>query len=191
MKPDGMIDIETLSTKNDAAIIAIGLVAFDPDDQVEELPYGGEILINPALALGHRDPATLEWWKSQDPLVCEDMHSGILTPKEACLEIQDFFAIDGAPHFHQGVKHVWANSPQFDFVILRNLFDLCKVEYPWHFRDERDFRTLAALAKKYKIDYQAAYAENTKHDAMSDAFAQAAAVQIILSGLSSRNERVH
>lgn len=74
---------------------------------------------------------------------------------------------------------VWANPPQFDLIILRHLFDECGVKCPWHYRVERDFRTLKGHAHQLNIDYQPAYANIDKHDALSDAIAQARAVQII------------
>ena len=164
-----MTDIETLSSRNDAAVIAIGFCVFDKVQILDKI----ELLIDPQLAIGHRDPRTIQWWEEQDEHVRMKMFSGMISPWEACQQLVDFFDV------YNKCKEVWANPPQFDHVILRHLFDECGVKCPWHYRVERDFRTLKAIAHQHSIDYQRAYEGIDKHDALSDAMAQAHAVMII------------
>lgn len=170
--PDLMVDIETLSTANDAAVIAIGLVIFNNQDILDSR----EILLDPQLSPGSRDLPTLEWWSRQDPGVYRKMTSGTLLPHDACQKFIDFTSL-------YPVKHLWANAPTFDCVILRSLFKTCGKDFPIHFSKERDFRTLTYLAKRKGISWDSAYANRAAHDAVSDATAQAQAVQIILSQL--------
>ncbi|KPL28079.1 MAG: hypothetical protein AMJ72_05405 [Acidithiobacillales bacterium SM1_46] len=168
-----MTDIETLSSRNDAAVIAIGICAFDEHEIFDSM----EILIDPALAIGHRNPETVRWWSEQEPHVREKMFSGTLPPWAACDMLARFCGI------YKNAKEIWANPPQFDLIILRHLFDECGVKFPMHYRTERDFRTLKALAHQRGIDYQSAYEGIDKHDAKDDAIAQAKATQIILRAL--------
>lgn len=79
---------------------------------------------------------------------------------------------------------VWANSPTFDCVILRNWFDEFDMKAPWHYRQERCVRTIYAIANSLTgIDVGAGYSESGAHDANVDARNQARAVTIALRGL--------
>lgn len=172
-----MIDIETMSTRNDAAVIAIGTAIFDSEGIIDKQ----ELLLDPRFVPGHRDEDTLDWWEKQDPEVRKRMFSGKLRAPEACKELF---------HFLRGYqcKEIWANSPSFDLVILRNLFREAGVtRFPVHFRDERDYRTLTRLAHVLGIDYSEPYETRhpaKAHSALSDAITQAEVVNIILPQLS-------
>ena len=74
------VDIETLATTNNAAVIAVGMCAFTLNDILESQL----LLIDPRLAIGHRDPKTLAWWNEQDASIREHMFSGQLEPWQAC-----------------------------------------------------------------------------------------------------------
>jgi hypothetical protein len=164
------IDIETLSTRNDAACIAIGAVIFDQTHIVNQF----ETYLWPTLTPGHRDPKTIDWWMKQNNLVREKVWGGLTTPVSACESLSRFLL----PH---KIEEVWANGPQFDCVILRHLFQETGVKVPWHYREERDLRTLMALARKWGIQYAHAYEGITPHDPLSDALHQAKVVQIVLN----------
>ena len=170
-----MTDIETLSSQVDAAVIAIGLCCFELNEIVDTC----EILIDPVLAPGHRDPKTIEWWRQQDPVVRQKMFSGQIEPWKACDKMASFIKT-----YEKHLEGFWANPPQFDIVILRRLFDACDKKVPVHFSKERDFRTLKSLAHAKGIDYQSAYEGINRHDAVDDTVAQAKALQIIMRALS-------
>ena len=40
---------------------------------------------------------------------------------------------------------VYGNSPSFDLVIMRTAYRLTGIECPWHYTNERDFRTVRAM----------------------------------------------
>lgn len=173
MKKAAMTDIETLSSHPDAAVIAIGLCLFDETQILDSC----EILIDPRLAPGHRDPDTWKWWNEQDPEVFEKMMSGVLTPWTAC-EIMAERISEWNP------KALWANPPSFDVVILRHLFRLYHIDFPVHFTKERDFRTMRKFADELDINYREPYEMRSAHDAVDDAVCQAKALQIILRDLA-------
>lgn len=168
-----MIDIETLSTADNAAVIAIGACTFDASGFGD--PF--EIQIDPRLSPGDRNRDTYHWWKGQDRAVFDRMMGGRTTPWAAVSDFREWLE----PHKR---CCVWANPPQFDIVILRNFFATCGEEWPMHWRNERDVRTILRLADDNGIRYHDAYEETTAHDALSDARAQARAVRIALSEMS-------
>jgi DNA polymerase III epsilon subunit-like protein len=170
-----MLDLETLSTQNDAACIAIGAVAFDADLIFSRF----EVLIDPIAAIGHRSSSTLRWWGEQNQEVRSRMFSGKIQPAAA---IGSFCEWAQA----QKLSVLWGNDPQFDVSILRNLHrsvNGSESGFPFHFRNERSFRTMTWLAKTLKIDYSSAYEGGVAHDALSDAVCQAQAIQLISARL--------
>jgi hypothetical protein len=167
-----MLDLETLSTRNNAAIAAIGAVIFDEQNIINRF----EAYLDLRLVPGHRDLETLDWWGKQDPAVRAKVFSGSEDPWKAISRFS-LWMMTHKPH------EVWANSPAFDCVILRNLCESIGRTAPWNFREERDFRSLTSLAKSKGISYSKAYENIVKHDPLSDAYAQANAIQIILPEL--------
>lgn len=167
-----MIDIETLSTEPDAAVIAIGTVIFTETTIIDTQ----EILINPVLATGHRSKPTMEWWENQNSETREKMMSGTSAPWVAYSQWLEFLL----PH---PVKEIWANAPSFDLSILRSSFKACGLDFPLHYSKERDFRTLTALARGLGIDYSGLYEKRVPHSALSDAVTQAKVVQMILHNI--------
>ena len=167
-----MIDIETLSTNNDAAIIAIGVAVFNRIEIVDSHLW----LIDPIWAIGHRDQRTFdEFWNDREKVSDEvqaRMFSGYLKPWEAVDQYRQFMEM-------YNLQGVWANPPQFDIVIMRSLFDALELPCPIHWRDERDCRTLFRMARSLGVDLQSAYEGREAHDAQHDAIAQARAIQII------------
>jgi len=169
-----MVDIETLSTRRDAAVIAIGSVIFNADNIIATQL----LLIDPAFATGHVAQDTVEefWYNSKEvsPYTRAVMFSGTLKPWDACVEFANFVT-------HHNPEVAFANPPQFDYAIMRRMFDACEYlidEFPVHWRAERDCRTLFQMAEMKGIDLNPAYEGAKKHDALSDAECQARAVQI-------------
>lgn len=168
-----MVDIETLASTNDAAVIAIGTAIFDANEIIETQ----ELLIDPRWAPGNRSLDTyLDFWmdrKKVSQAVFERMFSGTVLPWDAAVEWTSFVG-------RYDIKHAFANPPQFDFVILRSMYRMLDMSsgYPLHYRTERDCRTLFKIAEVKGIDLNSAYEGIDKHSAVSDAIAQAKAVQI-------------
>jgi exodeoxyribonuclease VIII len=165
-----MVDIETISSKPDAAVLAIGACVFTLDTIGETF----EVIIDAkrAVQYGREDQSTRDWWASQDPHVRARMFGGTVDPVDAAQRFAEFVK-------RERVREVWANAPTFDCIILRHFFERTGVACPWHFRDERCARTVMNEAKEYGLNYSRAYADAKAHDALSDAIAQAKAVQII------------
>ena len=155
------IDLETLSTNNDAAVLAIGAVVFD-EDAVHEALY---IPLSPDH--GHISASTVLWWMGQS----DDARKAItekepMNPALAAGKLAAFYELSGA-------QEVWANSPNFDMVILENWWSrVSTMKWPFHFRHYRDLRTLKNLARDLDI-VASSPKPVTAHNALDDARSQA------------------
>ncbi len=168
-----MLDLETLSTEHDAAVVAIGAVIFQEDDILGTF----ESYMDINLVIGHRDDDTQQWWLKQDKSVRDVVMGGKDTP-------QGTLGLFNQIYLAYKPDEVWANAPTFDCTILRNTYLANGFKKtPWSFRDERCFRTLTSLAKERGIDYKEGYVGIVKHNPLSDAMAQTKAAQIILRNL--------
>lgn len=168
-----MIDIETLSSTNDAAIIAIGACIFNRVDITDTHQW----LISPEWAIGHRSQRTKDdFWSNPEkvaPEVQQRMFSGTKMPWDVADEFRQWV------EFYSELNGAWANPPQFDYVILRSMFESLELPFPIHYRLERDCRTVFGVARSLGLDLQSAYGDREEHDALSDAVAQARAIQLI------------
>lgn len=166
------IDIETLSLKSDAAILQIGACIFDHENIHEMF----SITIDPILTPGRRDLSTWEWWQKQSLDVRNDVFSGKTTPWDAAIEFQDWLERVGS------LDEIWANPPGFDIVILRNWYQAIgsnAMDKALPFRQERDYRTVRALARAKGVITEGAHLEEglSPHIALDDAIHQARVIQ--------------
>jgi exodeoxyribonuclease VIII len=180
-----MIDIETLATSPDAAVLSIGACRFD---------RGTGAVSNPFLVSVPRsyyedgmqtefavDPETCAWWDKQGDEAKKALGiNTVATPYLAMDKLLEWFADNEFERtFKFGRDAVWANPPQFDLTILRHLAKRTygKEDVPWSHRQERDLRTIRALdqertGRKY-IDNLPGADELIAHRADHDAIKQA------------------
>ncbi len=141
--PELMIDIETLSTRYDAAIISIAAVRFNIKTKQYARPFFYEEIDHVSLTDFHQDPKTLAWWARQE----KSPPNGSCTIQEALMKLIAFV------NEHPPTR-VWAKSPSFDCDLIKyaccntlkyacSQFDL---EWPIPFWKERDVRTLMDIA---------------------------------------------
>lgn len=164
-----MLDLETFGTHAGAIIISIGAVKFWPNEPGG--PILGELFhaaIDPRTCgqLGLQlDMGTLLWWLEPSQRGALDHW---LSQKDQWQDIVN--ALEG---FHQWVGEdagpTWARGPSFDCVILRAAFMRVGRETPWHFRDDRDQRSIVGLMPS---DWKPDVAPTQWHDALSDALRQ-------------------
>lgn len=153
-----MIDIETLGTRYDSVVTAIGAVKMNGAGELIEF-YNADL--NYEEDTGFISPSTIRWWLTQDPLVIEKNLRGNVPLPMACRNLTQFL---------KGVDEVWANSPTFDCIIMRSWFERLGVKCPWHYRAERDCRTMFAIGRELGVPYPL---NPNPHDALADAVAQA------------------
>jgi len=161
-----MVDIETLATSNDAVILSIGAAAFDMEtgDVHSNTFY---VNINPNQ--GRRaDDKTLQWWSEQSE-AARAAFENPQYPKQALKTALGMFNIwyrDVAPR-----GDMWSHS--FDKGILHHAFDQVGFKSPWHFRGERDIRTLGWLYKQITgRKFPEVEREGEHHNALDDALHQ-------------------
>ena len=160
-----MIDIETLSSEANAAVIQIGACAFDIEGGVAE-PMS--VLVKPDFSKTPPSLSTICWWMVQNETARTHMakcETRGVSPADALNRLHDYISIRCAPKFE-----AWAMPPEFDLVILRNLGNTVGLKMPWRYDRTRDLRTLESLAKCTSADRVKA---TVPHDAGYDAQAQA------------------
>lgn len=173
-----MIDIETLSTSPNAVILTIGAIVFETTDTISlneletDKAFYKKITIQSCKDLNMViDEATEKWWNQQDESV---RYEAIEDPENRYDIHRVLKALSSWLKIHaiENVK-VWANSPSFDCVILKEAYKACNLPLPWKFWLERDIRTLFDITN---------FKTNTlppmlKHNALYDCYRQIVGVQ--------------
>lgn len=168
MPISAMVDIETLDTEPTALVLSVGAVKFDP--YTNETPFE-KIVWYPALeeqlTLGRTiSDSTLEWWSKQNPEILERA----LTDEDR-ITLNDFFK--SFNRYLVGMDKIWCQGPQFDMVILEDLYRKASHHVSWQFWQIADSRTLFnIMPRDPRKDIQ-----QDLHDAGADAYYQAVAVQ--------------
>jgi hypothetical protein len=180
MLSDIMIDLETLATSPNAAVLTIGAVKFDPFNIETDNPTCEKLYIRVDLdscdALGlDVSEDTLEWWSQQSKEAQEEAFS-----TEGRIEIREAF--NQLYKFSWGAKRVWSHGASFDTVICENIFRKLNKAVPWKFWEVRCTRTLFDIG----IDPQRPPV--LKHHALEDAWNQAVGVQNVFQRLRSSTQ---
>jgi len=144
-----MVDIETLSTLPNAAIITIGAVLFDPrGEDTEETLREHAMLFGPISfesneAEGrHISASTMAWWLKQSPEAQAGLFEGDVVPLRAALERFRQWVNNASP----APTRFWAKDPTFDGVILEDAFRSMGLMWPFKFWETRSVRTCMELA---------------------------------------------
>jgi exodeoxyribonuclease VIII len=175
-----MLDLETLSLRPDAAVIAIGAAIFDEQKVLHSEGWSLDL----ATVNGHVDMETLAWWLRQSDEAREAAFGGMLTPFNAAFGLKTFLA-------QHNPQEYWANDPEFDFVILKQwwarqnslaLADSRQLhigDYPLGGKTylmSRSYRTIIAEAERLGYDTQFFRGMYVAHNPVDDAVSQARAV---------------
>jgi len=162
-----MIDLETLGTAQDAAIISVGACRFDVMTGEIGDTFYRRVDWDSALKTRSVTGSTIKWWLQQS----KDAISEIVAPGLGYSEVLWSFS-DWIRTTTPGADRVWGNGSTFDISILENAFREKELPMPWHYWNTRDVRTIADLAShlinKHEIPF-----EGTAHNALDDAKHQA------------------
>lgn len=188
-----MLDIETMGTSPTSPVLSIGAVLFDPTVQdsvqsLEEIAFFRRIDITDAIEhSGGVEPDTLKWWLQQeDAAIKELVGDDAVSLRQALMEFRQYCIHrwpKGDDIFFPGHSQlpqacmVWANSPNFDCVILEHACKQVGEQFPFRFFQYRDLRTLKDLAWPNGPDTVPKFQFGVKHDARADAVNQALVVQ--------------
>lgn len=167
-----MIDLETLGTGPQSAIISAGLVVFDKS--LGEIVDKTEVIFDLDDALYHGakvNAETVVWWLNQGSSAKALFNKPGLPEEMALTQISNFIhkyttIKDGRYEFPE----IWANGLAFDLPILQSAFLRHNwKDLPWDFRKTVDLRTFRKyVAKGKNIKHY-----GVKHSALDDAVAQA------------------
>ena len=162
---DVVLDLETLGTTSDSAVLSIGAVAL-----VEPREDFYVVIDKPSGAV---DAGTVLWWLRQHEAVRGAVQSG--QPEvSALLLFADWLALRRG----EGTLRLWG-SEDFDTVILGNAYGRNGMERPWHYQEPRGLRTLFEFRG---IDEDAIPWEGTEHIAIDCARHAAVALRLALDG---------
>lgn len=157
-----MIDLETMGTSHDAPIFAIGAVAFSRKQGIIGAHYTTNTLKS-AVDLGAKlDPDTVTWWMRQS----KEAQNALTHAKNDLTHGLTLLAMWMGNYTIDGV---WGNGAAFDNVILSNAYRMAGRLVPWHYHQDRCYRTMNAL---YGSDIEQE-AVGTAHNAVDDAEYQA------------------
>ena len=166
-----MLDLETMGTRPNAPIVAIGAVGFqfhrqhkDGGVQTGGISHSFYEVIDLAWAVRDGaviDPETVIWWLKQSDEARTAITRRGIEPK---------VALDRFAHWMNsiGPEGVWGNGASFDNVILSETYARLGRKTPWPFWMDRCYRTLKAAYPN--VPYERA---GTHHNALDDAKTQA------------------
>lgn len=165
-----MVDLETLSTRHDAAILSIGAVVFDP--ATGQLGERIKLNIRPETsqaAGGHVDAGTVSWWFQQAQEARDRLQNPTPQTLKNALEMLSLWMCSKVSD--PADFYVWGNGATFDNVILRNAFRSVGVPAPWSYRRDVCYRTMKAMFPQ--VSNASLPLEAVPHDALDDAVEQA------------------
>lgn len=144
-----MVDIETLSTRQDALVLSIAAVRFEFNNVPANEPpmFDAEILLLPSIIEQiwrgrHVDMETVKWWNDLPPEASAHWRTGGQKPINYCMDTLNDFAA--------GSKAVWAHGTDFDIGILRSLYGMSEYKEPWKYNATRDARTVYRVMPKLR-----------------------------------------
>jgi len=172
---DIMIDLETLATSTDAAILTIGAVKFDPFGMDVEEPAMDSFYVKVDIDSCHEiglvtNDDTIAWWANQSKEAQEEAFS-----PDNRIHIADAF--NQLYKFCWGAKRVWSNGAAFDVVICETVFKRINKAVPWNFWQVRDVRTA------FDLGINPHRPPVLKHHALEDAWNQAVGIQNVYNTL--------
>jgi len=155
-----MLDLETMGTGANSAIIAIGAVKFS--SKIDDRFYAA-IDLDSCLDAGlDVDGKTIMWWLKQSDDARAQFTKNITVGLSYALKLFSDWIGENAI--------IWGNGAAFDNAILSNAYRALTIKQPWFFWNDRCYRTVAnffppLVTKPERI--------GTYHNAVDDAESQA------------------
>ena len=183
-----MLDLETMGSNSNAAIVSIGAVLFDPLTGQTGAEFYQVVSLKSSANYGELDGGTVIWWMQQSEearAIFNEKNSSTL--KDALQSLSEWIG----EHCDQNFKGkpdtvVWGNGATFDNVILGNAYKALRMRQPWFFANDRDVRTIVDLGRQLRdIDPKKDLVlEGTAHNALDDAKFQVSYVSEIFKALA-------
>lgn len=160
-----MVDLETMSTASDAAIVSIGAVLFSQEQGILDTFYAN-ICLQSCIDAGLRlDGDTVMFWLRQSEDARKALYNGDkLYLINALLEFNNWLKENS----DIGTVKVWGNGASFDNSILATAYRQLNVQQPWKFWNDRCYRTIKNLYPDVELQRV-----GELHNALDDAKSQA------------------
>lgn len=160
---DAMIDIETMGMGPDGAIVGIAAAMFDMQKQEIGPTFKRAVNLATSVDAGmSMKPSTIMFWLGQT----EEARRSIMWQTVRLTDALNEFNEWMAEHSRPRDLRVYGNSPSFDLVILQTAYRLTGIPCPWHYTNERDFRTIRAMYPS--VEYNTDDKGDAAHDPMVD-----------------------
>ncbi|HBR3570365.1 3'-5' exoribonuclease domain-containing protein [Klebsiella pneumoniae] len=184
-----MVDLETMGKKNNAPIVAIGAVVFDPATGSIGESFYKVVCLESSVNWGAViDPSTVIWWLKQSSEARSAIVNDDAIPLlDALLQFREFVSDNVAGGSKKA--QVWGNGASFDNSILRSSYDFIAEDYPWEYWNDRDVRTMVELGQAISFDPKTTIPfEGSRHNALADAIHQARYVSAIWQRIIAGNQ---
>lgn len=166
-----MIDLETMSSNSNAAIVSIGACTFSASIGITGKFYTN-VSLQDCMKRGlHVDANTIMWWLKQsdearsaldaDPKA--DLHVGPDTLYNALTGLEKFL------NYRMSEYKIWGNGATFDNVVLANAYRALGDYMPMNFRNDSCYRTMKNMFPQVPVPER----KGTHHNALDDAVFQA------------------
>ncbi len=168
------IDLETMGTRPDSAIIAIGAVEFEMPTIESEGEIGRKFYLNVDLqscidkgmtVTG----GTIMWWLAQS----EEARRVLRNPDLPKARIDGALATFSQFWRDCDATYLWAHGQDFDVSIMRTAYALHDLRHPWTYNMARDTRTLYHVAG---FDEKTLPSIGNAHNALDDALFEVSAI---------------
>lgn len=165
-----MLDLETLGTSPNDAIIAIGISPMDIDGRTLGEGFYAKVDATSCQKLGMRiDASTVMWWMGQSQAARQEFSNNHEhAPIETALEQAAMFIRQTSRNADKKYIRVWGNGAIMDNAMLLAAFKLADIEAPWAYKGDMCYRTLRELTPNVE-----SIKPEIAHHALSDAEAQA------------------
>lgn len=179
---DLMADVESAGLPPTGALLSIGCVFFDLHTCTLGPTFNRTIhLASSVKHGGTMDPGTFLWWLRQGP---EAQKAVAFGGEPIDLVLTDFSAWIAEHCRHEDVRP-WGNSNSMDLTLINGAYKRLGLTAPWHFTQERDFRTVRC--QNPQVLYDPAQKGAGAHNALTDAVFQARHLFLIKESRRARN----
>lgn len=173
-----MLDLETVGVTPGSGILSISAVEFNTVSGKLGSEFEAFISMSDLRAKGfYFDPKVIAWWENlSDAQNITFKRSSVseLSVIGACELFRDWMQPFKAK---DGIR-LWGNGAAFDNVLLQTMYNRVQLPTPWHYTQDRCFRTLKPIGKALGIPVP--LFEGLPHYGLDDARHQARHATAIL-----------
>ena len=142
-----MLSLNTVGKGDNAALVSIGAVFFDPIENTVGAEFYQPILLENAVKFGHMDISEIEWWMQQsDTVRAVFIADDRMHLEDALVEFSDW--ISQVDEFDE--RRVWSNGATLHSVILANAYTATGIQKPWPSYGDRDVTTIVELGRELR-----------------------------------------